>query len=73
MAPHQVEAEQLLQQTVPQLSIIHLILQTQVCYQTHRLKGQKVLQSSWLFVTFQGMWSSSQVRRHLWLVAVVLP
>lgn len=42
--PHQVEAQQLLKQTVPQLGVIDLVLQAKICHQPHRLKTQRGLQ-----------------------------
>lgn len=42
MSPNQVEAQQLLKQTVPQLRVVHLIFQTKVCHQPHCLKRQRV-------------------------------
>lgn len=42
--PDQVEAQQLLKQTVPQLGVVHLVLQTKVRHQPHRLERQRGLQ-----------------------------
>lgn len=42
MFPHQVEAEQLLKQAVPELRVVHLVFQTQVSHQLHSLERQRV-------------------------------
>lgn len=41
LVPHQVESQQLLQQTVPQLRIVDLVLQAQVSHQTNSLTHQR--------------------------------
>lgn len=82
-SPDQVEAQQLLKQTVPQLRVVHLVLQTKVCHQPHRLKRQRGLQLPCVpFVCCeQHFWQWSHLQEqisvslgnYLRLMTVVLP